>query len=29
VIASLHAEMDDNLSADTRFGMRTRGADSW
>ncbi len=29
VIASLHNEMDDNLRADTRFGMRTRGADSW
>lgn len=29
VIASLHAEMDDNLSADTRFGMCMRSADSW
>jgi microcompartment protein CcmL/EutN len=29
VIASLHAEMDENLLADTRFGMRVRGEASW
>ena len=29
VIAALHGEMDENLTADTRFGMRTRGEASW
>ncbi|MBI5879877.1 MAG: BMC domain-containing protein [Chloroflexi bacterium] len=29
VIASLHPEMNENLQADTRFGMRTRGTESW
>ena len=29
VIASLHPEMDENLQADTRFGMRTRAESSW
>lgn len=29
VIASLHAEMSENLWADTRFGMRVRGEASW
>ncbi len=29
VIAQLHPEMDDNLAADTRFGMRARGEASW
>ncbi len=29
VIASLHGEMDENLLADTRFGMRTRGEAGW
>ena len=29
VIAALHSEMDENLLADTRFGMRTRGEASW
>ncbi|MEP7200363.1 MAG: BMC domain-containing protein, partial [Chloroflexota bacterium] len=29
VIASLHGEMNENLQADTRFGMRARGEASW
>ncbi len=29
VIASLHPEMDANLLADTRFGMRARNESSW
>lgn len=29
VVAQLHDEMDQNLSADTRFGMRARGEASW
>ncbi len=29
VIASLHSEMNENLQADTRFGMRVRGEASW
>jgi len=29
VIAALHAEMNENLQADTRFGMRVRGEASW
>ena len=29
VIAQLHDEMDQNLVADTRFGMRARGEASW
>jgi microcompartment protein CcmL/EutN len=29
IIASLHPEMNENLLADTRFGMRTRNEASW
>jgi len=29
VIAALHGEMDENLLADTRFGMRVRAEASW
>ncbi len=29
VIASLHGEMNQNLEADVRFGMRTRGEAKW
>ena len=29
VIAQLHEEMNQNLAADTRFGVRARGEASW